>query len=209
MIDSSNTIVSKNYITASVSLARPAVTVIAQTTNITNITFADNVVDGSDGVLYNFTRLSTYTISGVITGNTARSTGANSQAMSFLGLSNAVVSNNLLAAGFVGLYMTSCTNVRGSSNNCIGSGGLRLLTAGTNSNVYFDSTNDFNTADTANIQNQAVGVAVEQRLNSPPPGGTWQVGDRIVQTVPVVGQPKAWSCTSAGAPGTWTSEGNL
>jgi hypothetical protein len=37
----------------------------------------------------------------------------------------------------------------------------------------------------------------------------WKVGDRVIQATPVVGQPKSWVCTVAGAPGTWTSEGNL
>jgi len=34
-------------------------------------------------------------------------------------------------------------------------------------------------------------------------------GDRFAQQVSVVGQPKGWSCTVAGTPGTWVSEGNL
>jgi hypothetical protein len=38
---------------------------------------------------------------------------------------------------------------------------------------------------------------------------TGAVGDRTVRVPPAVGQPKAWSCTVAGTPGTWTSEGNL
>ena len=37
----------------------------------------------------------------------------------------------------------------------------------------------------------------------------WVPGDRLVNSVPTVGQPKAWTCTVAGAPGTWESEGNL
>jgi hypothetical protein len=37
----------------------------------------------------------------------------------------------------------------------------------------------------------------------------WQVGDRVVNSTPTVGQPKAWVCTVAGTPGTWVSEGNL
>ena len=37
----------------------------------------------------------------------------------------------------------------------------------------------------------------------------WRVGDRAVMAVPAVGVPKAWSCTVAGTPGTWVSEGNL
>ena len=37
----------------------------------------------------------------------------------------------------------------------------------------------------------------------------WFVGDRVINNVPTVGQPKAWICTVAGLPGTWVSEGNL
>jgi len=42
-----------------------------------------------------------------------------------------------------------------------------------------------------------------------PSAFTWAVGDRVISRNPVVGQPKGWVCTVAGAPGTWVSEGNL
>lgn len=42
-----------------------------------------------------------------------------------------------------------------------------------------------------------------------PTAGTWKLGDRVLRNPQVVGQPKAWVCTAAGSPGTWTSEGNL
>lgn len=42
-----------------------------------------------------------------------------------------------------------------------------------------------------------------------PTTGTWNVGDRVFNSVPSVGQPKGWICTVAGTPGTWVSEGNL
>jgi hypothetical protein len=42
-----------------------------------------------------------------------------------------------------------------------------------------------------------------------PTTGTWAVGDRCINSTPVVGQPKGWACTVAGTPGTWVSEGNL
>jgi hypothetical protein len=42
-----------------------------------------------------------------------------------------------------------------------------------------------------------------------PTTGEWGVGDRVYDQTPVVGQPKSWVCTVAGAPGTWVSEGNL
>lgn len=42
-----------------------------------------------------------------------------------------------------------------------------------------------------------------------PTAGTWEVGRRVLKSVPAVGQPKGWICTVAGTPGTWVSEGNL
>ena len=42
-----------------------------------------------------------------------------------------------------------------------------------------------------------------------PSTGTWNVGDRVFNSAPSVGQPKGWICTVAGTPGTWVSEGNL
>lgn len=42
-----------------------------------------------------------------------------------------------------------------------------------------------------------------------PSTGYWQRSSRIINSQPNSGQPKAWTCTVAGAPGTWVSEGNL
>jgi len=45
-------------------------------------------------------------------------------------------------------------------------------------------------------------------VQAAPTVGSWSVGDRAIR-IPAVGSPKAWSCTVAGSPGTWVSEGNL
>lgn len=37
----------------------------------------------------------------------------------------------------------------------------------------------------------------------------WERGSVVLNSVPTVGQPKGWICTTAGKPGTWTSMGNL
>jgi hypothetical protein len=37
-----------------------------------------------------------------------------------------------------------------------------------------------------------------------PAGGTWNIGDRSFNSVPVIGQPKSWACTVAGTAGTLT-----
>jgi hypothetical protein len=42
-----------------------------------------------------------------------------------------------------------------------------------------------------------------------PTTGPWFAGSRAINSVPTVGQPKAWVCTVTGTPGTWVSEGNL
>jgi len=42
-----------------------------------------------------------------------------------------------------------------------------------------------------------------------PTTGAHIVGDEHKNSVPTVGQPKAWLCTVAGTPGTWVSTGNL
>lgn len=44
---------------------------------------------------------------------------------------------------------------------------------------------------------------------APPLRGTWRVGDRVINSAPAYGKPKAWICIAAGTPGTWASEGNL
>ena len=52
-------------------------------------------------------------------------------------------------------------------------------------------------------------ASVETWGTAAPASGTWAVGDRCVNSAPAVGRPKAWTCTVAGTPGTWVSEGNL
>lgn len=50
---------------------------------------------------------------------------------------------------------------------------------------------------------------VEFASSAAPTSGTWDVGDRVINATPAVGQPRSWACTVAGTPGTWVSEGSL
>jgi len=65
------------------------------------------------------------------------------------------------------------------------------------------------------VEVDAFGAMTHRASAAPAAGGdpafnrAWQVGDRVVNSAPTVGQPKAWVCTVAGSPGTWVSEGNL
>ena len=40
-----------------------------------------------------------------------------------------------------------------------------------------------------------------------PTAGTWKAGDIVIDTVSASGSPIGWTCTSAGAPGTWVAFG--
>lgn len=42
-----------------------------------------------------------------------------------------------------------------------------------------------------------------------PTAGVWAVGDRVINSIPAAGVVKAWTCTGAGTPGVWLSEGTL
>jgi hypothetical protein len=47
------------------------------------------------------------------------------------------------------------------------------------------------------------------RGTAAPTAGTWKDGDIVYHSAPAVGSPAAWTCTTAGAPGTWTAWANL
>ena len=69
------------------------------------------------------------------------------------------------------------------------------------------------------IDGGTVGVGtISQAVNFPlttsyatvvPASGAWKQGDTVANISPAVGSPKGWTCTVAGTPGTWVSEGNL
>ena len=81
--------------------------------------------------------------------------------------------------------------------------------AGTCTGTRFDKSNVLIGMGVNNINNAATGCIVEVYGTAPPTVLNHQPGDRVVNSAPAVGQPKAWSCTVAGVPGTWVSEGNL
>lgn len=57
--------------------------------------------------------------------------------------------------------------------------------------------------------NRLILKKVIQHGTAAPSSGTWEQGDRVLNSSPIVGQPKSWVCTVSGTPGTWVSEGNL
>ena len=59
------------------------------------------------------------------------------------------------------------------------------------------------------IKQNAIFYSAEVPTGANYTGATWAVGDTVYNSIPSVGQPKGWTCTVAGTPGTWVSMGNL
>jgi parallel beta-helix repeat protein len=121
------------------------------------------------------------------------------------------ITDNKVFVGNIAFFWANSqyTNVSANSFRSTLSSGSNydvILAEGTG--CVFDKLNIFS----EKIQHTGTGI-VEQYTPSgsslPPIYGTYAVGDRVINRAAVVGQPKAWRCTTAGEPGTWTSEGNL
>lgn len=70
--------------------------------------------------------------------------------------------------------------------------------------------NYFQTTHTRNVKiGPGMSIVTSQGSNPADGTATWTRGDRVINSLPSVGQPKGWICTASGTPGTWVSEGNL
>jgi hypothetical protein len=111
-------------------------------------------------------------------------------------------------------------------NSVISSGASRILSycgAMTLDGVIAIATTPFVSSTTVVIQRSTInGVYYDMKSNSlsigsvritadssVPSTGTWALGEQVLNSNPIVGQPKGWVCTVAGTPGTWVSMGNL
>lgn len=127
------------------------------------------------------------------------------------GVTDGVVSGNKISVGGqAALNFSGCSGTVITGNVFIRLSGTAVVTfGGTGSNNIFDKTNRGVAANGAVVNGASAGVLIELNGSAVPGAGTWAVGDRVGQSVPVVGQPKGWRNTVSGAPGTWVSEGNL
>lgn len=207
VVDSSNVVVSSNTVILPSTLARQAIFVQAVNIDLTNVVITSNIVKGGNSSSIATTGVAGHTVTACITGNNVSGGGSGNVGLSMVSLLDSSVTGNYSTAATAAIVVSGCTGVRGSGN-IFRSAGFTFSTGGTNSGVLFDQTNDFGT-NVALISNGNAGINIEFRANATPSGGNWQVGDSTEQSVPVVGNPKRWRCTVAGAPGTWVSEGNL
>lgn len=123
-----------------------------------------------------------------------------------------ISNNNLFSTGLV-FSLTACPKTRLTANRFYSNYGSYAISfagsAGANADTIVDESNDLSGV-VENSNPTATGVIISQYGSAAPSGsGYWNVGDRVIQSVPVVGNPTGWRCTVAGNPGTWVSEGNL
>lgn len=133
--------------------------------------------------------------------------GAPTNAMIVKNATGVTMSGNILNSLGVVLEVQFCPGTMVANNAFYGPAGSNgvIFANGCTGSVFAEN----NVLTTRMENNAASGVIVCRYGSATPAVGSWNVGDRIIQSVPAVGQPKGWRCTVAGAPGTWVSEGNL
>jgi len=182
----------------------------ANGTNLTNISITNNIISGCTYAGYRFDTNASFTQTDVsLSGNSHSGGGTSCISYRLTRLTQAAVSNNVADTNTAAsMTVNNCLTARITGNTLTTTGSLAFTTAGTCTGSYFDKTNYTGTSFTF-IQNAATGLIVEYLGSAVPTTSNWAVGDRVEQSVPVVGNPKGWRCTVAGVPGTWVSEGNL
>lgn len=188
--------------------ANPAIHIIARSGEIvTNTAIISNNVRASiSGIIVE--RIDTATFDGLrLIGNYVE--GPSTNAVRVVRATTSVISGNIISGATSVFELNNSPRSRIESNSFFSADTTNpsLFFVGTNTSSVFSETNILN----GRLDNSAgSGVIISQYANTAPPtGNNWNVGDRVIQSLPVVGQPKGWRCTVAGNPGTWVSEGNL
>lgn len=211
----SNVVISGNRITMSVNITNSVgIFLFANGSDISNFTVTGNVLKGcAYAGIRTDTDAAYATANAQIAGNTHQGGGAGCVSYRLVIANDCTFTGNLGNATTVAaLTITSSLRVRVTGGSFVSSGANAVETAGTCTGSYFDKSNysaGSGGAGIESIQNAATGLIVEQLGAAIPSTNTRAVGDRVEQSVPVVGNPKGWRTTVAGTPGTNVSEGNL
>lgn len=116
-----------------------------------------------------------------------------------------VFSNNILKSEDFVTQFNKCQNLTITGNTFTGNeNNISLAFTGSATSGFSNESNLYNCM----IGNDSPLMNVTLRKSSTVYGG-YQKGDRIINIAPSIGDPKSWICTTAGYPGTWTSEGIL
>lgn len=183
--------------------------VYANGLNIDTISIVGGTITGCDFAHIRFDQVGGFHVSqsnvvGVVTkGGSANCIPLRISQAQSITVSNVSGSANTVAA----LALSASTNCIFSGGRFVSSGTQDITTSGACTGSFIDETVLYGSD--AKITNAGTGCTIKTRSNAAPAAGTWAVGDIREQSTPVVGNPKRWRCTVAGAPGTWVSEGNL
>jgi len=143
-----------------------------------------------------------------------------------------IISNNYVSgSSSYGLNIQKVTNLNISSNivhcdtqvfnvlNCPNTtmtGNIFISADTVNNSIYFLGVCTGSIGDESNkltglvFQDTGVNFIISQYGSTAPVTGShWDAGARVIQSIPVVGNPTGWRCTTAGYPGTWVAEANL
>jgi parallel beta-helix repeat protein len=207
VVNSSHTLVTANQI--NVEGAGRGVLLDAGTLSLVGNSVIGNsiVTNGSTGHGVQAIRTSTNTHTSTrIALNSIICNGASANALNFTGLLRGTVSGNTGTSGIAWLYLRNVVSTKHTDNTFLVSGGGNDIDAdGANTGSIVDESNEI----TGSVFNSAAGLIVIRYGDAAPVVGTAQIGDRVIRRTSTIGSPKGWQCTTAGSPGTWTSEGNL
>lgn len=197
-----------NNIACSTASGRRCIALYANSVTMVDTVVSNNICVGGGDRQIEFLINSGAFTRAVITGNICRGAASAVIPMYLASIDQAAVSNNVLSAtSAIPLYISACTKARISNNVLETTGTVAFGTTGTCTGSYSDKTNGYDGL----IENAGTGLLCESFGTAAPSSGSSYaiIGDRVENSNAVIGDPKAWRCTTAGNPGTWTSEGNL
>lgn len=205
---SSSTSVVGNSVFVSTASGRRCIALYANSVTMTDTVVSNNIVIGGGDRQIEFLINAGAFTRAVITGNICRGAASAVIPMYLTSIDQATVSNNVLSAtSATPLYVSACTKTRISNNVLETTGTVAFGTTGTCTGSYADKTNAYDGL----IENAGTGLLCESFGTAAPSSGSSYavIGDRVERSDATVGGAKGWRCTTAGNPGTWTSEGNL
>ncbi len=181
-----------------------SINIVASGLTVSNTSLINNQIKTAHfGIAFNIAGAGTF-LDVIFCGN--RVYGGVNTAFTFNNVTNMQLSSNSCETSGIALSINTCSKMFFSSNRFRSTfvGGNNLIFDGTGTSSVLSQSNDYEGARIYNGPDS--GVIITKYGTAAPSGLTWRVGDRVINSNPVVGQPLGWQCTVSGAPGTWVAE---
>lgn len=186
----------------------PAIDVIARSATIVNdVAILSNSVKASERGIY-VTPIDTSSFESMrMIGNYIE--GPSVQSIQLNTITRSTIASNIVYGASIVFELNACPSAMIEGNSFVSADTANpvLFFLNNNSGSFVSENNTI----VGRLSNSSGNGTIISRFGTTAPvgGNNWAVGDRVIQSNPVVGQPKGWRCTVAGNPGTWVSEGNL